>query len=305
MNQFLATLPFDLYELALFHLVVKHRSFTKAADVAGLTQSAITRQMQGMENSLGLDLLERTTRSVRVTVAGEFLFRESARLLGDVEQTLTRLREEFAGARKEVRVGVSRSVGLAYLPGFFHANLRRRPDVACRVSHLPSSEILTALETNDLDLAVLCPPSRLPRTVQATHRFQDDFTLVATVELAGQFAALPKSRKARDGWLAKQSWLLLADASNTGQRLRAWMARQGWKFDPTMQLDNFDLIINLVALGMGVSFVPARALALYGQKKSLQRIPLPEKFGRELVVVVRRHRRLPEHLKQFVSNVLF
>ena len=50
MHDFLATTPFDLYELALFHLVVKHRSFTKAAEMAGVTQSAITRQMQGMEN---------------------------------------------------------------------------------------------------------------------------------------------------------------------------------------------------------------------------------------------------------------
>jgi len=305
MHQFIATVPFDLYELALFHLVVKHRSFTKAAQLAGLTQSAITRQMQGMENSLGLDLLERTTRSVRVTIAGEFLFQESARLLGDVEQTLTRLREEFTGARKEVRVGVSRSVGLAYLPGLLHANLRRQPDVACRVSHQPSNEILMALEANELDMGVLCPPGRLSRTVQVTHRFQDDFTLIATAALAAHYATLPKSRKARDSWLTSQSWLLLTDTSNTGQRLGAWMARQGWQFEPTMQLDNFDLIINLVALGMGVSFVPVRALALYGQKKTIRRVPLPEKFTRELVVVVRRHRKLPAHLSQFVGNVLF
>src|SRR6476620_11012267 len=113
MHQFLATAPFDLYELYLFHLVVKHRSFTKAAEIAGLTQSAITRQMQGMESSLGVDLLERTTRSVRVTGAGEFLFRESARLIGDVEKSLQQLREEFAGAKKEIWVGVSRSVALS------------------------------------------------------------------------------------------------------------------------------------------------------------------------------------------------
>src|SRR3990170_1035189 len=110
MHRFLSTVPFDLYELALFHLVVLHRSFTKAAEIAGLTQSAITRQMQGLETSLGLDLLERTTRSVRVTPAGEFLFHESARLVGDAEESLRRLREEFAGARKVVRVGVSRSI---------------------------------------------------------------------------------------------------------------------------------------------------------------------------------------------------
>ena len=54
MNDYLATAPFDLYELSLFHLVVKHRSFTKAAEAAGVTQSAITRQMQGMVTASAL-----------------------------------------------------------------------------------------------------------------------------------------------------------------------------------------------------------------------------------------------------------
>src|SRR5260221_5287069 len=118
MNDFLATSPFDLYELSLFNLVVKHRSFTKAAEAAGLTQSAITRQIQGIENSLGVDLFERTTRSVNLTKAGEFLFEESFRLLGGVDQSLRRIKEDFTNARKEVRVGVSRSISLAHLPGF-------------------------------------------------------------------------------------------------------------------------------------------------------------------------------------------
>jgi DNA-binding transcriptional LysR family regulator len=56
---------------------------------------------------------------------------------------------------------------------------------------------------------------------------------------------------------------------------------------------------------MGVSFVPIRALALYGQKKNLVRIPLVAKFEREVVVLMRRHRNQPEHLRNFVSNILF
>src|SRR5215472_15425649 len=176
MHRFLSTTPFDLYELALFQLVVKHRSFTKAAEIAGLTQSAITRQMQGMENSLGLQLLERTTRTVSVTPAGEFLYREAGRLLGNVEHSLRYLSEEFAGARKELRVAVSRTVGLAYLPGFFHANLRRLPQLAYRVTSQSSEEILSALEANEQDLGVLCPPPRLPKTLRVTHQFEDAFT---------------------------------------------------------------------------------------------------------------------------------
>jgi DNA-binding transcriptional LysR family regulator len=305
MNDYLATTPFDLYELYLFHLVVKHRSFTKAAEVAGLTQSAITRQMQGMENSLGLDLLERTTRSVRVTPAGEFLYHESVKLLGDVENSLQRLREEFAAAKKVIRVGVSRSIGLAYLPGFFHANLKRVPQVACRVSHQPSKDILSALEANELDLGVLCPPRRLPRTIRITHKFEDAFTLIAPARIAGAFHDLPNSRKALSAWMAGQNWLFMEENSNTGQRLQTWISKQGWRLEPTMQLDNFDLIISLVSLGLGLSFVPIRALALYGQKRNLHRLNLSERFVRELVVVVRKHRKMPQHLDHFIENVLF
>lgn len=305
MHELLATAPFDLYELSLFHLVVKHRSFTKAAELAGLTQSAITRQMQGMEDSLGIDLLERTTRSVRVTKAGEFLFHESAKLLGDVDQSIRRLKEDYANAKKEIRVGVSRSITPAYLPGFFHANLRLGLKASYRVAYQPSSDILTALEANELDLGVLCPPPRLPRTLAITHRFTDAFTLIAATESANVFQSLPRSKTARRAWLEKQSWLLLEESTNTGRELRKWMSRSGLKTEPAMQLDSFDLIITLVSLGMGISFVPTRALALYGQKKMLMRLPMPDCFERELVVVMRRHRKKPEHLVTFVENILF
>jgi DNA-binding transcriptional LysR family regulator len=56
---------------------------------------------------------------------------------------------------------------------------------------------------------------------------------------------------------------------------------------------------------MGVSFVPMRALALYGRKKTLARLHLPDRFERELVVVMRRHRQQPQHLAEFVKNILF
>jgi DNA-binding transcriptional LysR family regulator len=304
MHQFLATMPFDFYELALFHLVVKYRSFTKAAEIAGLTQSAITRQMQGVENSLGIQLLERTTRSVHVTPAGEFLYRESARLLGDLEQSLNHLAQEFAGARKEIRVDVSRTIGLAYLPGFFHANLRHLPQIGYRVTCQSSSEILAALEAHEQDIGVLCPPTRLPRTLTVTHQFEDAFTLVVATTLSSELQKITKTR-ARMEWLKKQNWLLIEERSNTGNQLRSWMHRQGWQAEPIMQLDNFDFIINLVSLGMGISFVPIRALALYNQRRKLVRVPMPNRFTRELVVVIRKHRKTPTHIEQFIANVLF
>ena len=99
--------------------------------------------------------------------------------------------------------------------------------------------------------------------------------------------------------------MILADSSNTGRKLRQWIRARGWDIEPSMELDSFVLIINLVALGMGVSFVPVRALALYGQKKTLRRIALPDRFERELVVLRRRQRKPAEHLSEFINNILF
>ncbi len=302
-HEFLKTAPFDIYELHLFHLVAEHRSFTKAAELAGLTQSAVTRQMQGIEESLDVALFERTTRSVRLTPAGHMLRAESGRLLGDVDQVLRRLREDFAGAKKVIRVAVSRSVGLAYLPGFFHANLRRLPQVGYRVSYDTSGKILTALENNEADLGVLSPPTRLPETLRVTHRFTDGFAIIAPMNAARDSDVV--SKRARLGWANRQNWLLLEESGNTGRRLRAWLKREGILVEPGMTLDNFDLIINLVALGMGVSCAPIRALALYARKRNIRRIAWPARFTRELVVVVRRNRDVPEHVRQFIENVLF
>jgi DNA-binding transcriptional LysR family regulator len=144
----------------------------------------------------------------------------------------------------------------------------------------------------------------LPKVLRVTHRFDDAFTLIAPVEFSLELQKASKPKSLRE-WLQRQNWLLIEDSSNTGQQLRVWMKRQGWRIEPIMQLDNFDLIINLVSLGMGISFVPIRSLALYNQKQKLLRVPLPVRFTRELVVARRKHRKLPDHIEQFVANILF
>ncbi len=303
-NEFLATAPFDIYELHLFRLVVKHRSFTRAAGAVGITQSAITRQMQNLEQSLGIDLLNRTTRSVEVTAAGMFLYRESARLLGSVDATLQQLREEFGGAKKQVRLGVSRSVSHSYLPGFLHANLQREPLVACRLSCRSSGEILTALESNELDVGIVNQPPRLPRTLRMSHSFADRFCVVAPSSSVESTSALA-SRQSWLKWATTQNWLLIEESSTTGRQVRQWCKRSGWKVSPSMEFDSFDMILHVVALGLGVSLVPIRSLALFGRKQQLVRFDPPRPFERQLGVVVRKHRTMPGHLARFVENILF
>ncbi|MDB6075322.1 MAG: transcriptional regulator, LysR family [Verrucomicrobiaceae bacterium] len=304
MHEYLSRKPFDLYALHLFHLVVRHRSFTKAAREAGLSQSAMTRQMQALEQRLGVELITRTTRSVSLTEAGAYLEKESARLLGGVSATLEGLQTAFGNARPVVRVGVSRSVAMAHMPGLFHANQQRHPNVACQVSYQTSAEILSAIEQHELDVGVLCPPAPLPDSLRVTHRFKDAFTLIASKSIADKRPKSPPT-DLQLRWLQQQPWLMIQGATVTGALMRRWMKRQGLRPEPAMELDSFDLIINLVATGMGVSLVPQRALALYRRREAIELLEFTSRFSRDLVVLARKHRKLPAHVEAFIENILF
>jgi DNA-binding transcriptional LysR family regulator len=305
MNEFLATGPFDLYELQLFHLVAEHQSFTKAGRAAGVTQSAITRQIRGIEDRLGVQLFERTTRSVRLTPAGAALHARSGAILSEVNDAVSALKKGASLTPRTLRVGIARTIGLAYLPGFFRRFQTKFPQVQLHVSHESSAFILAAVESGELDAGVVAAPPQLSRGLHVTHRFPDEFVVIAPpgMKLAGPVrqitpAELPNIVRVR-------RWLFISEQTNTGKRLSAWLERNGVRLEAAMRADSFDFIVNLVSLGLGASIVPHRVLALHPNRRPVQRITTSPKFSRELIVVVRRRQPLPATLVGFVENVLF
>ena len=305
MNEFLATGPFDLYELQLFHLVAEHQNFTKAGRAAGLTQSAITRQIRGMEDRLGVSLFERTTRSVRLTTAGAALYARSGAILSGVNDAVSALKDGFALAPKTLRVGIARTIGLAYLPGFFRQFQKKFPRVQLRVSHESSAFILAAVESGELDVGVVAAPPQFSRALTVTHRFLDQFVAIAPPRLRLPGTLQKLSPRELPNLLSRQPWLLISDDTSTGKRLRAWLVRNQVKVETAMEADNFDLIVNLVSLGVGVSIVPHRVLALHPKSRPVQRITTTPKFTRDLIVVVRRQSEMSSALSGFVANILF
>lgn len=303
-NEFLATGPFDLYELKLFHLVAEKRNFTRAGQAAGLTQSAITRQIQGMEAKLGLKLFDRSTRHVRLTPEGAALHARSGAILTEVDSALAALRGKSALLPRTLRVGITRTVGLAYLPGFFRSFQRRFPQAQLQVSHERSEFILAAVEGGELDAGVVSPPPRLPGTLEATRRFEDQFVLILPPRTVLKIAQPLPSRRLGEV-LKGQRWLLITRQSNTGKGLHGWLRKAGLHFEPAVEADNFDLLVNLVSLGLGISLVPHRVLALHPGTRPVLRVRTQPRFQRELAVVVRREQERSPMLSGFLENVLF
>jgi DNA-binding transcriptional LysR family regulator len=297
--------PIDLYGLRLLRLVAEHQSITAAAGAAGLTQSALTRQVQGMEQRLGVTLFERTTRRLKLTAAGGSLLRETARIPVLLEAAVRQIRESHLGLPRELRVGVSHSVSLAHLPGLLHAHLRKADAVRLTVSHLSGTALLDAVAQNRLDAAILGAPRLLPPGCRITHRMTDQFVMIAPVGFELPAVAGKRWTKALRHCLDEASWLMLPPAMQTRQDMDAWLRKSAVSPGRTASLDSFDLIIHLVALGLGVALVPRRALAPFPRKKQLQILTLPEPFERQLVVVTGPQGTMSGHVKAFVDSILF
>jgi DNA-binding transcriptional LysR family regulator len=303
MNELLAIGPFDLYELQLFHLVAEHRNFTKAGQAAGLTQSAITRQIAGMEARLGLPLFERTTRSVRLTPAGAMLYARSGAILAGVDDALKSLQTRFELGPPVLRVGIARTIGLAYLPGFFRKFQRAQPTIQIRATHQSSAFILAAVEGGELDTGLIAAPPILPSGIVVARKFTDEFVAIAPPIFDAP--SKPIAPAQLNELFRKKKWLLISDDTITGKKLRAWLQREGVQPEVTMDSDSFDLIVNLVSLGFGVSIVPHRVLALHPQTRPVRRIIVKPKFTRELILVVRQQQSTPKALSDFVESILF
>ena len=304
MNEFLATGPFDLYELKLFHLVAEHQSFTKAGRAAGLTQSAITRQIRGMEERLGVSLFDRTTRCVRLTPAGAALYARSGGILAGVSDAIGALRERFDLAPKVLKVGIARTIGLAYLPGFFRRFQKRFPRIQLRVKQESSAFILGAVESGEVDVGIVAEPPQISRAIEVRHRFTDEFVAIAPPNLSLGLRRKISARELGNAF-GRQRWILVSEETSTGKRLRGWLGRNNVKVQAAMETDSFDLIANLVSLGFGVSIVPHRVLALHPKSRPVQRVLTEPKFARELIVVVRRGAEMPIAVQGFVEGILF
>lgn len=293
----------DLYKLGLLRMVADSRSFTAAAEKVGISQSAITRQIQSMESQLGVKLLERTTRSVTLTEPGAVLLRETEAVPNLLSGVIRRIREEYLDVRKEIRVGISTELTLTHIPGIFHGQERSHPDVRILVSQESDVSLFERVRANGLDLAIVCGVGKSLDQVEVIHTIDDQFWLVApegwVIPDDGGSSANWKK------WATSQRWLFPSETAATRSLIDGWFASQSLKAKPSMEMDNHDLMVQFVALGMGLAFVPRRALSGFSRRHKVVRVPVPIELCRKLVAVVPRFSTVPEHVRNFVSGILF
>ncbi len=148
---------FEFVQLRSFIAVARELHFGRAAQRLNMTQPPLSRHIQMLERELGVQLLVRTSRSVRLTPAGQVFFNEAKRILQQSEAAVQSAREAASTDRGSLSVGFIGVATYGYLPKLVTALAKELPNVDVTFREMTSAEQLEALAYGRIDLGLVRP----------------------------------------------------------------------------------------------------------------------------------------------------
>lgn len=285
-----------LADLEAFAVVAVERSFRQAADILGVSRSALSHRMRKLEEQLGLRLLNRTTRSVSPTDAGEKLLRRIAPLLRELDTTLDTVAEDRGSPSGTLRINASKGAVRILMRQTVPAFLTRYPEVEL---DLVSEGRLVDIVAHGFDAGVRLLEA-VPQDMVAV-RIEGDMRFLAV---------------AAPGYLERRGVPSVPDDLQRHHCIRYRLPsgkRYRWEFerlgeevtvDPVgrLTLDNDDLMVEAAADGLGIAFVPegfARDLLDDGRLVTVLEDWCPPFPG--LTLYYPGHRYVPAALRAFID----
>jgi DNA-binding transcriptional LysR family regulator len=254
----------NLIDLEAFVSVVDHGSVVAAAAGLHLTQSAVTRRIQNLEDALGSPLLDRKTRPLQPTRAGQETYAFAKPVLSSVNDLKTGIMHggEPSG---DFRFGMSRSLGDLAI-GFPIRCLRADlPKVRIHAFVQWSGVLIDRLATRALDCAVVLLPegSTPPASLMSERIGAVPLTIVAAKSTRlSQPATLEE--------LASNAWVLNPHGCSARQFLEAAFLQRGLPFVSSVEAEGYELQLSLISDGVGLGLVMPQVLQSSALRKRLK-----------------------------------
>lgn len=240
----------DFADLMAFSIIVEERSFTRAGNRLGISSSALSHAIRLLEERLDAKLLNRTTRSVAPTAAGERLFARLQPALQEVRDGLEEVASEHAGPSGQVRINSHRSAAVLYVLPKLQALRKKYPGITL---DLITQEGLVDIVSAGYDAGIR-NGERLAQNMVAV-RISPDYR--TTVVAAPKYLkSAPAIEHPTD--LVGQS--CLAYRMSTSGALLRWKFQRGSRtldvaITPTFITNDMDLLIDAALEGMGLGYV--------------------------------------------------
>jgi DNA-binding transcriptional LysR family regulator len=242
----------ELRQLRYLVALAEERNFTRAAESEHVAQPALSQQIRRLEAELGLALVERTTRRVSLTDAGELLVVRARRILAELESAETELQALSGMYTGHVTIGAMHTMGpvdLSLALALFH---ERHPHVELTVREQSSEEMAEMLRVDELDLAFLSVTERIESRGLGLRQLVSE----ELVALLPRQHRLGKRRQVRMAELAEDSFISFREGSRLRELLVGAGRQAGFEPRVTLESNESERVRRLVARGLGVAVLP-------------------------------------------------
>jgi DNA-binding transcriptional LysR family regulator len=263
----------DLRLLTVLREVALRGSFSAAAESLAYTQPAVSQQIARLEKQVGVKLIEREPRGIRLTPAGEVLVRHTERILAQLAAADEELQEVATQARGRLRIGSFATAAGTIVPRAVAAFRRLRPAIEVDISLLDPHESIPALRRGDIEIAITEEGGFESETdtsgLEVEHLLDDHMwvSLPADHPLATRHAV--ELADLRD-----EDWMFACLSGTCADSNVVLRACQEAGFQPRIayQSDDYFAIQGLVASGMGVALIPGLGLASTREDVAVRRV---------------------------------
>lgn len=181
----------ELRQLRYLLAIATESNFTRAAEKLFVTQSALSQQIQKLEEEIGEPLIDRHHRQSRLTPAGAILADHARQIIREIESAQTAIRELNGLQRGLLRVGTVQTINAYLMPRVVAAFTRAYPQVTLQIEELAASAIENGLQSGDLELGIGFIPTTLVDLASSPLFTEELVLIVANTHPSAAFAELP------------------------------------------------------------------------------------------------------------------
>lgn len=266
---------FDLADLRGFLAVADLGSFRAAAEHLHLSQSAVSRRVDKVEQALGVALLTRTTRRLELTAVGRAFVHNARNVVNEFERALVGIADLAGRVAGEVSVACVPSAVGHFLPQVIERFHAQHPRIRLRLIDESSSALLLAVANGEADLGITYIGTQEP-DIEFEPLLEDPFVVACT-------SGHPLARRRRVAWAELAGYELITLAQGSGNRFLIDQALAHVPEKPPWfcEVRHVPALVSLVEAGLGIGVVPKLALPPRGRVVSveLEAPPLSRTIG--------------------------
>ncbi|HEX7862567.1 MAG TPA: LysR family transcriptional regulator [Verrucomicrobiae bacterium] len=288
----------QIESLKVFCDLAETESFTKAAQINEITQSAVSQQVSALERTFKALLIERSKKKFRLTREGEILYEYAKHIINQYDSLYNKLQEVRDVVSGTIRVSTIYSIGLHDLPPYLKKFLKSYPTVNVHVEYRRSNQVYEDILGNADDLGLVAYPVKDPK-IEIVPLRKDKLVLICHPK-----HPLAKSDNVSLKDLAGQKFVAFEPDIPTRKAIDKALKDSSVEVQTAMEFDNIETVKRAVEIDAGISIVPASTITQEVAKHTLEAIEIDNgALSRQLAVIHKKNKVLSPAMKQFIATL--